>query len=418
MNSILIVSHVAPWPATHGNEIRLQRLILWLRSRQHRIVLILTQPHFDPAQLSLIRSKVDRLEVASFRHPLLCFRSRFGRFRDFLRQALPLRLRSSPAGVGAMHDLADQLCPGYVTTLVQRVAEQESIGLGLAYYAFTIKAFAGLPSAIQLLCDTNEVFSMPRYADSGDLIEPFLSFSPDEERAFLQRCDVVMGIQPEESSYLRELLPGRDVVTVGIDYDLPHPFLLPSHFPETIGIIGSDNLANREGLALFLAQSWPLIHSQCPQARLCIAGKLGFALSDQDQSALPPGVTTLGWIPDLNHFYCDLRLVVNPVVRGTGLKIKSVEALAHGRPLVAYPVGLEGISCSSDLPWIEVVDSQSMAVACLALLQDPARCDAMAEAARSYAQQSLGADHVYAPLAPFLSCLLSLPTADNQCASS
>jgi glycosyltransferase involved in cell wall biosynthesis len=402
MNSILIVSHVAPWPATHGNEIRLQRLILWLKGRHHRIVLILTQPHFDPAQLSLIRSKVDRLEVASPRHPLLSFRSRFGRSRDFLRQALPLRLRSTPAGVGAMHDLADQLCPGYVTTLVQRVAEQESFNLYLAYYAFTIKAFAGLPSAIQLLCDSIEVFSMPRYAESGVLIEPVLSFSPDEERAFLQRCDVVIGIQAEESSYIRELLPGLEVVTVGIDSDLPHSFLLPSHAPEAIGIIGSDNFANREGLALFLDQSWPTIHSQSPQARLCIAGKLGLALSAQDQPALPDGVSTLGWIPDLSDFYRDLRLVVNPVVRGTGLKIKSVEALAHGRPLVAYPVGLEGISCSSDLPWIEVADAQAMALACLALLLDPARCDAMAEAARTYAQQSLGAEHVYAPLAAFL----------------
>ena len=400
--TILIVSHVAPWPATHGNEIRLQRLILWLRSRHHRIVLILTQPHFDADQLSLIRSHVNRLEIASPRHPLLCFRSRVGRFRDFLRLALPLRLRSAPAGTGAMHDLADKLCPGFVTTLVQRVAEQEPIHLGLAYYAFTIQAFSGLPSAIQLLCDSIEVFSMPRYAESGALIEPVLSFSPDEERAFLQRCDVVLGIQSEETSYLRVLLPGHEVVTVGIDSDLPNSFLLPSHVPEIIGIIGSDNFANREGLALFLAQSWPLIHSQCPQARLCIAGKLGLALSARDQPALPDGVTTLGWIPDLSDFYRDLRLVVNPVVRGTGLKIKSVEALAHGRPLVAYPVGLEGIYCSTHLHWIEVPDAQAMALACLALLQDPARCDAMAQAARSYAQQSLGAEHVYAPLAAFL----------------
>jgi len=145
-----------------------------------------------------------------------------------------------------------------------------------------------------------------------------------------------------------------------------------------------------------------MIHAQCPESRLCIAGKLGLTLRDNDQHALPDGVTTLGWIPDLSHFYRDLRLVVNPVVRGTGLKIKSVEALAHGRPLVAYPVGLEGITSSSELPWIEVADSTAMSVACIALLQDPARCDAMAEAARSYAQQSLGADHVYGPLVAFL----------------
>jgi glycosyltransferase involved in cell wall biosynthesis len=230
-----------------------------------------------------------------------------------------------------------------------------------------------------------------------------LSFSPDEERAFLQRCDVVMGIQADESSYLRWLLPDREVVTVGIDSDLPLSYSPPSRVSETIGIIGSDNLANREGLALFLDQCWPLIHSQCPQARLRIAGKLGLALRDQDHSGLPDGVTTLGWIPDLSHFYRDLRLVVNPVVRGTGLKIKSVEALAHARPLVAYPVGIEGIDCSvHPLPFCVVTDPQLMADACIQLLSDPGRCDAMAESAMQYALDHLSSAAVYAPLAKLL----------------
>ena len=219
----------------------------------------------------------------------------------------------------------------------------------------------------------------------------------------LLQSDVVLGIQSNESEYLEGLLSGKRIATVGIDADLPLDPGLPSKASETIGIIGSDNPANREGLDLFLEHSWPAIYAQRPQARLCIAGKLGIALQTQLLDSFPEGVATLGWIPDLALFYRDLRLVVNPVVRGTGLKIKSVEALAYGRPLVAYPVGLEGISCSSDLPWIEVPDSHAMALACLALLRDPERCDAMAKAARSYAHQSLGAEHVYAPLAPFLS---------------
>ena len=95
-------------------------------------------------------------------------------------------------------------------------------------------------------------------------------------------------------------------------------------------------------------------------------------------------------------------MIVNPVVRGSGLKIKSVEAMAHARPLVAYPVGLEGMGWSSDQPWIEVADSQAMASACIALLSDSARCDAMSQSARQFAIQTLADDFVYQPLAELL----------------
>jgi glycosyltransferase involved in cell wall biosynthesis len=301
-----------------------------------------------------------------------------------------------------MQKLADEICPPCVNTLVRRLAEQESIDIFLAYYAFTLHAFAGLPVAKKLICDTIEVFSMDRFDESGSLITSVLSFAAHEEKAILLQSDVVLGIQANEYEYLAKLLPGKRIATIGIDADLPQEPGLPSKASETIGIIGSDNPANCEGLDLFVEYCWPIIRAQQPQARLCIAGKLGISLQNKHPDGLPDGVDTLGWIPDLSLFYRDLRVIVNPVVRGTGLKIKSVEAMAHARPLVAYPVGLEGMAWSSDLPWIEVADPQAMASACIALLVDADRCDAMSESARQYAMNTLGDEHVYAPLAELL----------------
>jgi glycosyltransferase involved in cell wall biosynthesis len=400
--TILCVSHVAPWPATHGNETRLQRLLLWLRQRNFRIILVLTQPHSDSEQQALICSHVDRLEIASPQHPLLQYRSRRQYLKSLLCNSFAFLRRPAPAQSGAMQEFADRICPPYVNTLVRRIAEQESIDYCLAYYAFAIHAFVGLPVATTLICDSIEVFSMDRFDESGNLIKPVLTFAAHEEKAMLLQSDVILGIQANESEYLAGLLPGRSIATVGIDADLPLDPGLPSKASETIGIIGSDNPANCEGLDLFLEHSWPAIRSQRPQARLCIAGKLGIALQTQLSDGFPEGITTLGWITDLALFYRDLRVIVNPAVRGTGLKIKSVEAMAHARPLVAYPVGLEGMAWSSDLPWIEVADPQAMAFACIALLSDPNRCDAMSESARQFATQTLADKHVYAPLAKLL----------------
>jgi glycosyltransferase involved in cell wall biosynthesis len=244
---------------------------------------------------------------------------------------------------------------------------------------------------------------MDRFDEFDTLIKPVLSFAIHEEKAMLLQSDAILGIQTNESEYLAGLLPGKRIVTVGIDADLPQDPGLPSTASETIGIIGSDNPANCEGLDLFLEHSWSVIRAHRPEARLCIAGKLGIALQAQLSDGFPEGVTTLGWIPDLSHFYRDLRLVVNPVVRGTGLKIKSVEALAHARPLVAYPVGVEGIDCSVHaLPFCVVTDPQLMADACIQLLSDPGHCDAMAESAMQYSLDHLSSAAVYAPLARLL----------------
>lgn len=400
--TILCVSHVAPWPATHGNEIRLQRLLLWMRKQNWRIVLVLTNHWIDPSQQDLIRPHVDLLILASPQHPLLQHRDRGDQIRRALHFIWPTGGRHPAPDNGAMRELADQLCPAYVTAIVQRLARKEKVDICFAFYAFTSQAFSCLPRRIPLICDAIEVFSMPRYNENGDPIKPVLAFSAEDEQAMLLQADAVIAIQSLEAIYLQRLLPQHTVITVGIDSDLPAVPGLPSQASEIIGIVGSDNPANLEGAEVFLHRCWPLIHASRPQAQLRIAGKLGKALEAQHPGGLPAGVSTLGWVASLDAFYRDLRLVVNPVLRGTGLKIKTVEALSYWRPVVATPVGIEGMNWDGDLPWSICADAQAMAGACIALLEDPSLCDAMAESARQFAIQTLAAETVYSPLAALL----------------
>jgi hypothetical protein len=58
---------------------------------------------------------------------------------------------------------------------------------------------------------------------------------------------------------------------------------------------------------------------------------------------LPRGVRIVGEVDSVRELYSDCSLVINPVVAGTGIKIKTIEALCHFRPLVTWPSGVEGI---------------------------------------------------------------------------
>ena len=51
----------------------------------------------------------------------------------------------------------------------------------------------------------------------------------------------------------------------------------------------------------------------------------------------------LGLVDDLTARYQESELVINPVVAGTGLKIKMLEALCHLRPIVTWPAGVDGL---------------------------------------------------------------------------
>lgn len=406
MKTILCVSHVVPWPGAHGNEIRLQRLLVWLRKQRFRIILVITAADVEAERIALMRRHVDRLEL-----PCQSTRSLdAGRLLDRLRHGIgTLRSWLASGGIpperGPMQTLADAVCPDRVGRLVRRLEKEEPVDIYLAYYGFALRAFSHVACRERVVCDTVEAFSMVRHDAAGKPTDRVLSFSPPEEREMLLASGHIMAIQRAEAEYLAQLVPERPVRTVGLDCDVPpHPGL-PSEAAEVIGVVGSANQANVDGLRLFLDRSWPLIRARVPRARLRIAGGLGAAARELGGSTAPAGMETTGWVADIAEFYRGVRLVVNPVQIGTGLKIKTVEALAHCRPVVTYAIGCEGIEPGAAEGLCVVDEASAMAEACATLLLDPARCDQMALAAGGFASAALSADSIYAPLRGLLDAI-------------
>jgi hypothetical protein len=56
-----------------------------------------------------------------------------------------------------------------------------------------------------------------------------------------------------------------------------------------------------------------------------------------------PSVKIMGLVDDLSAAYAEARVIVNPTVAGTGLKVKTIEALCRLRPLVTWPSGVDGV---------------------------------------------------------------------------
>ena len=104
-------------------------------------------------------------------------------------------------------------------------------------------------------------------------------------------------------------------------------------------MVAHNNPLNIKGIHDFLRFAWPSIKARRPDARFVVVGSVAQAIRYPDPHVVLPGV-----VDDLAPCYARARVVVNPAVAGTGLKIKTVESIAYLRPIVTFPSGVEGIA--------------------------------------------------------------------------
>ncbi len=140
-----------------------------------------------------------------------------------------------------------------------------------------------------------------------------------------------------------------------------------------VGFVGSDNPVNSHALAWFLDRVWLTILDQTPNARLVAAGNIC--------SVLPScgSIVARGPVDDLSPIYATCSFMLNPAQAGTGLKIKTVEALAFGRCVVTTPAGAEGVEDLAGKGLIVGATPAAFSAAVTDLLRDPARAAALGE---------------------------------------
>jgi glycosyltransferase involved in cell wall biosynthesis len=133
-----------------------------------------------------------------------------------------------------------------------------------------------------------------------------------------------------------------------------------------VGIIGTGSWRpTAEAMSRLVTRVWPLVRERFPEARLRIAGRaLGWVPGLTDGA----GVEILGEVPSSAAFLRNLSLLLFPLERGSGMKVKVLEALATGVPVVTTPAGAEGIDANGGI--VLGQDDAELAAATVRLLRD------------------------------------------------
>lgn len=191
-------------------------------------------------------------------------------------------------------------------------------------------------------------------------------------RSYLTGCDALITVSDEDTTNIRRLTGNRHTFTVsnGVDCDFFVPDTSVKRTPGRIIFTGSLNWPpNQMAIQWFLNSCWKNVLAARPDASLIIIGKL---LQDDLKRDLErhTNVQVVGFVPDIRSYVQTAEVSIAPMVSGSGIKNKVLEAWAMGQAVVATPLAARGLRCAHDQDILIGADAKEFAEAVVNVLSN------------------------------------------------
>lgn len=201
------------------------------------------------------------------------------------------------------------------------------------------------------------------YKDQAQLLKQF-------ELQKLQEADFVTAISKPDADCFRQDLPGKEIFISTAGAPLPPEVSYSDREPGHILAISNWRWQpNIDGLVWFMKHCWPVIKEHQPQCKLSIAGDW---LADEYKKlwGADPQVELLGLVKDLEPLRAKASVFVAPLLSGSGMKLKVLEALAAGLPLVTTDRGIDGIEGRDGEHYLVANEPEAFSEAVLRIMTD------------------------------------------------
>jgi len=344
-----MISPVATHPHTGGAKMRIFALASALRDLGHEVWFLHVGLYGDGDKAAMRHWWGDHYLPFTYRHPQSWFIRKLIAAKSYLRK---------PHDYG-IDDWYDNQLDGFLEQLKRNITFDAVI----VEYVILSKALECFGNDMLKILDTHDVMTNRHDLFVTRNRRPlWFSTTAKEESRGLARADVILAIQEREQQFFSSLT-SRPVLTLGHITPVERLDTAPHHSKRLL-FIGSKNDTNVDAIRFLVTNILPLIQAQVPEVELQIVGNVCSELPDA------PDYRKLGCIDDLVEAYRAADVVVNPVRFGTGLKIKNVEALGYGRPLVTTSIGAEGLEEGAGMAFLVAENPQEFAHHVVALLSD------------------------------------------------
>ena len=339
------------------------RCLLQKGLTRSKIALFITSfhPGKPEGNSRVMRIWLDHLQNAGYRVHLLYYGYDFRHVTSAMRRDanrrfdvyLEVPVQSALVGhnLNALNVHVDDWCGPELLAAVETLTARYEYDVAIVNYCFMSAAFERIHAYTRKILLTHDSFAdrNRKQLERGYPEAGWVSLDIRGERQACERADVVVALQSDEAAYFRALVrPGTEVAVV--------PPIIPRgpHRPARragklkIGYFGSANWVNEHNLHDYLI-AWLRQPILSDQSQLLIAGGLcqtlpAFVPVEIVAAAAPE---LLGYQDDLASFFRRCDVIVNPERGGTGIKIKTLEAMAASVPVLTTRHGAVGLDSSS-----------------------------------------------------------------------
>lgn len=373
---ILWVLPYLPWPATSGGKTRQLHLLRTLAADGFKITLLVQskQPLSAAAQAALepYLEKLIVLPRRSIKHPVTLLRIIFGKW--------PILTCVNGFSKPLEHTFSALL--------------QERWDVVQIEHSYSFQPYDNLLKAAQqpfILTEHNLESSLggATYGRFPKILKPFIAFDQWRSRAWekyvFARAQRLLAVTDADAQSMQDLTTTPvDVVVNGVD--TAHFAVVEPDF-EAVSVLFVGNYEyppNVDAVEWAVTDIMPLVWQSVPSARFVVAG---YALPPEWAVRWPdPRIDWKGFVEDLTALQSQCSVFIAPLRHGGGSKLKVLEALAAGLPLVSTAQGVSGLSVEHNEACLAGDSASQLAEQLCRVLKDSALASQLSVAGRRYVQ--------------------------------
>ncbi|WP_040517124.1 glycosyltransferase family 4 protein [Gracilimonas tropica] len=216
----------------------------------------------------------------------------------------------------------------------------------------------------------------------------------------MSSVDAVTAITRFDKELYLEHLPDLTCHVSPAGAEIPKPLGIKREKNKILAISNWRWKPNYDGLKWFLEKIWPDLIALKPDLKLFVAGE---GLNNRFQRKFAhSSIQFLGFVDNLEPLRQSSSLFIAPLFSGSGMKLKVIEGMASGLPIITTKIGAEGIEIKNGTHYVEANSKKDFLNAILFLLDNPEKREQISRSAKQIVKEKYSWESITGDLVDFL----------------